>query len=145
MSNSKFSDSANFGQTPPDNPPEEVLLADAIGTEEADIFFESLSDRGDPSLSRTLNKFRKNAGSGADVTGGDVDDDWYQAEVVGEEAVGGQNPTPDRSVTEALLHSMGIDSTDGEPIETLDKLTERDLHRWELDPSSSEDYSEHEG
>ncbi|MBW4621177.1 MAG: hypothetical protein KME17_17695 [Cyanosarcina radialis HA8281-LM2] len=143
MTTSKFSDSDNFGQTPSDKPPEEVLLADSIGTEQADLFFESLSDR-DPSIARTLNKFRKNMGPGADVTGGDVDDDWYQAEVVGEEAVGGQNPTPDQSVTEALLHSMGIDSTDGEPIETLDKLTERDLHRWELDPSSSEDYSEHE-
>lgn len=143
MTDAKFSDSANFSRVPSDEPPLEVLLADSLGTEEADLFFESLSDR-DLEIGRTLSKLKNRFGSGTDVTGGDLDDDWYQAEVVGEEAVGGQNPTPDQSVTEALLHSMGIDSVDGEPIETLDRLNRRDLRRWELDPSSSEDYEEHE-
>lgn len=77
------------------------------------------------------------------VTGGDLDDDGYQAEVVGEEAVGGQNPTPDQSVTEELLQAMGIDSIDGELLRVVEKLERRDRQRWELDPESSEDYLEH--
>jgi hypothetical protein len=143
MASTKFSDSSNFAETPSEEPQTEVLLADLMGTEEADLFFAGLSDR-DSRIGSTLNKLNPNVAFNADVTGGDVDDDWYQAEVVGEEAVGGQNPTPDQNVTEALLHSAGIDSTDGEPVRTLDKLTRRDLHRWELDPSSSEDYEEHD-
>jgi hypothetical protein len=62
---------------------------------------------------------------------------------VGEEAVGGDNPTPDQNVTDALLQSMGIDAADGEPVHTLDKLEWRDKKRWELDPESSEDYLDH--
>jgi hypothetical protein len=79
----------------------------------------------------------------AKVTGGDLDDDGYQAEVVGEEAVGGQNPTPDQSVTEELLEAMGLDSVDGELLRVVEKLERRDRQRWELDPESSEDYLEH--
>jgi hypothetical protein len=79
----------------------------------------------------------------AKVTGGDLDDDGYQAEVVGEEAVGGQNPTPDQSITEELLQAMGIDSIDGELVRSVEKLERRDRQRWELDPESSEDYLEH--
>ncbi len=79
----------------------------------------------------------------ADVTGGDLDDNLYQAEVVGEEAVGGQTPTPDQNVTEKLLQAMGVASVDGEPVQTKEKLERRDRVRWELDPLSSEDYQSH--
>ena len=77
------------------------------------------------------------------MTGGDVDDNVYQAEVVGEEAVGGQTPTPDQNVTEELLQAMGIASVEGESVNTREKLELRDQSRWELDPLSSEDYQEH--
>jgi hypothetical protein len=120
---------------------DEVLLADLTGTEGADIFFEGLVDR-DTGMGRALEKLQHSGLSGSDVTGGDVDADWYQAEVVGEEAVGGQNPTPDQSVTDALLQSMGIRLRDGERVHTQDIIARRDHSRWELDPSSSEDYQE---
>ena len=97
-------------EQPEEAPHQEVLQADLIETEEAD------------------------------VTGGDLDNNLYQAEVVGEEAVGGQTPTPDQNVTEELLHAMGIDSVDGEAVRTKKKLEWRDNHRWELEPESSEDY-----
>lgn len=61
---------------------------------------------------------------------------------MGEEAVGGQTPTPDQNVTEELLQSMGIASVDGEPVHTREKLERRDRGRWELDPLSSEDERE---
>lgn len=135
-------DDINSSQNQEEAESEELLLADLIGTKEADLMFEGLVDRN-TGMGKTLSKFKNLAHFGGDVTGGDIDDDWYQAEVVGEEAVGGQNPTPDQNVTEELLHSMGIDSIDGEYLHTREKLERRDRVRWELDPSSSEDYPEH--
>jgi hypothetical protein len=134
-------DDANSSRNQGEAEPEDVLLADLIGTKEADLMFEGLVDRN-TGIGKTLSKFKNLGNFGGDVTGGDIDDDWYQAEVVGEEAVGGENPTPDQNVTEELLHSMGIDSVDGELLHTTEKLEERDKSRWELDPSSSEDYQE---
>ncbi len=61
---------------------------------------------------------------------------------MGEEAVGGENPTPDQNVTEDLMRSMGIDAAEGESVRTQEKLQQRDRQRWELDPASSEDYQD---
>ncbi|MGK7877283.1 MAG: DUF6335 family protein [Xenococcaceae cyanobacterium] len=132
---------------------EEILLADFIEIEDAiedpdliledldaDPTFDGLVDR-DTGMGRTLKKLRTTMAYGCDVTGGDLDDNLYQAEVVGEEAVGGQTPTPDQNVTDELLHSMGISDVDGEPVQTIEQLERRDRERWELDPSSSEDIS----
>ena len=94
-------------------------------------------------IARILKKLRIWGGSSLNLTGGDLDNDRYQASVVGEEAVGGDNPTPDQNVTEQLLHSMGVDSVDGELVYTKEKLERRDRERWELDPLSAEDYQEH--
>ncbi|MGH2412454.1 MAG: DUF6335 family protein [Microcystaceae cyanobacterium] len=120
---------------------EEVLLADLTGTKEAERIFEELVDR-EAGLEGTGKRLAAFKGEEAGVTGGDLDDDLYQAEVVGEEAVGGQNPTPDQNVTEMLEESMGLDSPDLQPIRTQDSLRQRDRNRWELDPLSSEDYQD---
>ncbi len=77
-------------------------------------------------------------------TGGDVDADQYLARVVGEEAVGGTTPTPDQNVVEDLAISAGVQTPDRVPLHTSEMLEERDSHRWELDPESSEDYEEHQ-
>jgi hypothetical protein len=77
-------------------------------------------------------------------TGGDVDVNQYLARVVGEEAVGGTTPTPDQNVVEDLAISAGVQTPDSVPLHTSEMLEERDSHRWELDPESSEDYEEHQ-
>jgi hypothetical protein len=120
---------------------EEVLLADLILTEDADLMFKGLAD-SNTDREVSLEQLKKNIVANAEVTGGDLDDNLYQAEVVGEEAVGGQTPTPDQNVTEDLLQAMGVASVDGEPVHTREKLERRDRVRWELDPLSSEDYRE---
>ena len=120
---------------------EEVLLSDLSSRETIDPMYEGLVDR-DTGMGKTLGRLTATAGYGSDVTGGDIDDDSYQAEVVGEEAVGGQTPTPDQSVTEGLLQSMGIVFPDGEPVQTLSHLNRRDRKRWELEPDSAEDYAD---
>ncbi len=121
------------------NQSEELLLADLAGSEQADIFFDGLIDR-DTGLGHVVREFRMSHLDNGNLSGGDPDDDWYQAEVVGEEAVGGQNPTPDQNVTEGLLRSMGITSIDGHPVETVRIFEGRDQRRWELDSDSAEDH-----
>ena len=78
------------------------------------------------------------------MTGGDVDADWEDAYAVGDEAPGGDNPTPDQDVVDDIGRALGVEYQDNEELKAADKITERDKHRWELDPASSEDYRDRE-
>ena len=75
-----------------------------------------------------------------ELTGGDVDADWEDAYAVGDEAPGGDNPTPDQDRVEDIAKALGVEYQDNEELRGSDKITDRDRHRWELDPASSEDY-----
>ncbi|MEH1924718.1 DUF6335 family protein [Nostoc sp.] len=75
-----------------------------------------------------------------ELTGGDVDAYWQDADAVGDEAVGGSTATPDQNVTEELETAVGLEMDDSEFLHTNDILEQRDGDRWELDPKSSEDY-----
>ncbi|AUT01532.1 hypothetical protein CLI64_14675 [Nostoc sp. CENA543] len=77
-----------------------------------------------------------------ELTGGDVDAYWQDADSVGEEAVGGTAPTPDQNVTEDIEAAVGLAMDDNELLHTQDILERRDDARWELDPTSAEDYQE---
>ena len=79
-----------------------------------------------------------------ELTGGDVDADWEDAYAVGDEAPGGDNPTPDQDRVDDIGRALGVEYQDNEPLKASDKVAERDRHRWELDPASSEDYKERE-
>jgi len=74
------------------------------------------------------------------LTGGDVDADWQDAYAVGDEAPGGDNPTPDQDRVEDIGRALGVQYQDNEELRASDKIKDRDRHRWELDPASSEDY-----
>ncbi|MBD2042908.1 DUF6335 family protein [Microcoleus sp. FACHB-672] len=76
------------------------------------------------------------------LSGGDVDAAWEQADAVGEEAVGGTVATPDQNVVDELGAAVGLEMDDRAFLRTTEILEERDDSRWELDPTSSEDYSE---
>ena len=80
--------------------------------------------------------------TGPELTGGDVDAYWQDADAVGDEAVGGTTATPDQNVTEELETAVGLEMDDDAILRTNDILEERDDQRWELDPTSSEDYQE---
>ncbi len=141
MKDPKNFNALNSSNTQWKGQPEEELLEEFNAREDADPIFSGLCDR-DTGMGRTLSRLKAVGLSGSDVTGGDLDDNWYQAEVVGEEAVGGQTPTPDQNVTEQLLQAMGIDAVDGELVQVKEKLERRDRLRWELEPESAEDYPE---
>lgn len=74
------------------------------------------------------------------MTGGDVDADWKDAYAVGDEAPGGDNPTPDQDRVDDIGKALGVEYQDNEELKGSDKIAERDRKRWELDPASSEDY-----
>jgi hypothetical protein len=77
-----------------------------------------------------------------ELSGGDVDARWDQAQAAGEETVGGSVSTPDQDIVEELGKAAGITYQDNEPLRVGEKEEERDAHRWELDPASAEDYRE---
>lgn len=67
---------------------------------------------------------------------------------MGEEAIGGFNTTTDDDLVDEIGEAAGLIYQDDEPLHTTEKVEERDRHRWELDPASSEDYQQrvnHEG
>jgi hypothetical protein len=75
-----------------------------------------------------------------EITGGDVDADWAGAYDAGDEAPGGDNPTPDQDRVDDIGRALGVEYEDNEELKASDKIAERDKNRWELDPASSDDY-----
>jgi Family of unknown function (DUF6335) len=78
------------------------------------------------------------------LTAGDVDADWEAAEAIGDEAPGGDNPTPDQDIVDNIGRALGVEYDDDEELKGGDEITARDRHRWELDPASSDDYDDRE-
>ena len=76
------------------------------------------------------------------LTGGDVDADWESAYSVGDEAPGGDSPTPDQDIVDDIGKAVGVQYQDNEELKGEKKLLERDKHRWELDPASSDDWED---
>ena len=74
------------------------------------------------------------------LTAGDVDADWATAYSSGDEAPGGDMPTPDQGVVEDIGAALGVGYADDEELRGADKIEDRDRHRWELDPASADDY-----
>jgi hypothetical protein len=76
------------------------------------------------------------------VTAGDPDVDVEDAFFTGEEAPGGDNTTPDQDIVDDIGKALGVQYEDNEELKPADKVAERDKHRWELDPASSDDYKD---
>jgi hypothetical protein len=80
--------------------------------------------------------------TGPALTAGDIDADWESAYSVGDEAPGGDNPTPDQDIVDEIGRAVGNEYQDNEPLKGADKIIQRDIHRWELDPGSKEDFGD---
>ena len=98
---------------------------------------------GDPSRKFLLDDLRENSPAESPIlSGGDIDAAWDQADASGEETVGGTNPTPDQDNVDQLGEAVGLTYQNNEPLNSEEKLEERDEHRWELEPASAEDFEE---
>jgi len=87
-------------------------------------------------------RIRNHPETGPDLTGGDVDADWESAYSVGDEAPGGDNPTPGQAVVEDVARALGVEYRAEDELRSAETIESRDKHRWELDPASAEDYAE---
>jgi hypothetical protein len=74
------------------------------------------------------------------LAGGDVDARWEDAYAIGDEAPGGDNPTPGQDRVDDIGQALGVSYAEGEELRASDKIADRDHKRWELDPASSEDW-----
>jgi hypothetical protein len=87
-------------------------------------------------------RYDEHTETGPALTGGDVDADWESAYSVGDEAPGGDNPTPDQDVVDEIGRAVGVEYQDNEELKGDAKISKRDRNRWELDPASSDDWDE---
>jgi hypothetical protein len=78
-----------------------------------------------------------------ELTAGDIDAAWEEANV-GDETPGGLHPapTPDQDVVDDIGRATGLTYEDDEPLRSVEKLRDRDVHRWELNPESADDDEE---
>jgi hypothetical protein len=83
-------------------------------------------------------RLRQNTSASPALTSGDVDADWESAEAVGDEAPGGDNPTPDQDVVDDIGRALGVEYEDDEELQGGAEIGERDRRRWELDPASKD-------
>ena len=89
-------------------------------------------------------RFTEHTATGPAITGGDIDADWESAYSVGDEAPGGDNPTPDQDIVDDIGAALGVQYADNEELTGEKKVRDRDRNRWELDPASAEDYTDHD-
>jgi hypothetical protein len=61
---------------------------------------------------------------------------------LGDETGDESSPRPDQNVVSEMGEETGVIYGEGEPLHTTEKVKERDRKRWELDPASSEDFSQ---
>jgi hypothetical protein len=77
-----------------------------------------------------------------EIAGGDVDVSIENAYFSGDEAPGGDNPTPDQDIVDQIGRAVGVEYQDSEELRAAAKVADRDKKRWELDPASAEDYKD---
>ena len=84
-------------------------------------------------------EIRKQTANSPTMTAGDVDAKWQDAYALGDEAPGGDNMTPDQDRVDDIGKALGIEYADDEELLGGEEITERDEHRWELDPASKDE------
>ena len=82
---------------------------------------------------RALQESQKQHSKMAAVTGGDVDADMESAYFTGDEAAGGDNPTPDQNDVGEIGHAMGVEYNDNQELRGGEEVADRDKHRWDTE------------
>ncbi len=100
---------------------------------------QGLASGGRQKLQEKLNEHNSMDPS---LSAGDVDAAWEDSVVAGEESVGGSAPTPDQDNVDEIGEAAGVTYQDDEPLNSDQKILERDRRRWELNPASANDQDE---
>jgi len=124
-------------------------LIDWEENERKDRNRNGLDDRIEPPIpdvragsAKLADRLRNDSLADLTVTAGDVDADFTQAQMTGDESAVSSMSTPDQNVVDEIGTAMGIRYEDNEELKVGEKERERDIKRWELDPASSDDYQE---
>ncbi len=80
---------------------------------------------------KTLEDTQRRQAKFAALTAGDLDTDAEGAYSSGDEAPGGDNPTPDQNDVEEIGQALGVHYGDGQELQGGEEVIERDKHRWE--------------
>lgn len=124
-------------------------LIDWEENEKRDRNRDGIDDRIEPPVpdvsagsAKLAERLRENTATDPSLSAGDVDARWDMAESEGDETVGGSMPTPGQVNTQEMGEALGVTYADDEELKAGEKERERDKHRWELDPASSDDYQD---
>ena len=82
---------------------------------------------------RALKENQKQHNKMGAVTGGDVDADMESAYFTGDEAPGGDNPTPDQNDVDEIGHAIGVEYNDNQELRGGEEVADRDKHRWDTE------------
>ena len=122
-------------------------LIDWRENERVDRNRDGIDDRIEPSVpdiaagsAKLAERLRENTSTDPSLSGGDIDAAWDMAESQGDEAVAGSTATPGQNDVDEAGQALGVTYQDDETLKVGEKERERDRHRWELDPASSDDY-----
>jgi hypothetical protein len=115
---------------------------DIVTTPPSSLDFDRSASAARTGRRELSEKFREHTETSPALTGGDIDADWESAYSVGDEAPGGDNPTPDQDIVDDIGRAVGVEYEDNEELKGEKKISDRDKKRWELDPASAEDYDE---
>jgi hypothetical protein len=116
------------------------ILADVIPTPPSSLDMNRHGSAARTGRAEMAQSHANHASMTPDISAGDVDVNVEDAYFVGDESPGGDNPTPDQEVVDEIGKALGVEYQDAEELRGSDKVADRDKHRWELDPASSEDY-----
>jgi hypothetical protein len=115
---------------------------DIVQTPPSSLDFDRSASAARSGRRELREKYDEHTETSPALTGGDVDADWESAYSVGDEAPGGDNPTPDQDLVDDIGRAVGIEYQDNEELKGDAKVAKRDRNRWELDPASSDDWDE---
>lgn len=91
------------------------------------------------STRQLADRLEQHHGTDPTLSGGDIDARWEDAESSGDETVGGSTAVLGQNDVDGIGEALGVTYADGEELRVGEKQANRDKHRWELDPASSED------
>src|SRR5262245_2481692 len=88
--------------------------AEVVPTPPSTLDFDRKASRAASGRAAIDQHRRAHTETGPDLTAGDIDADWDEAYADGDEAPGGDNPTPDQDVVEEIGRALGVEYDDSE-------------------------------
>jgi erythromycin esterase-like protein len=100
------------------------------------VIKDNLAEIGRRLVERESEKYRS---VGPELTAGDLDARWQEAEDSGAETPGGHVATPDQDNVDEIGRAVGMEFQDNQELSAPEEiLSRRDRRRWEMDNRSAD-------